>query len=205
VSKRPSDRDGGFWLVSGLRQVRFRLCFGGAVIIEFHEGPACKVTFAGGSIEIEDFLGPPRKVASVSSVHQAVQLANLYLRQRCGLDALPGHDPRGFILSSRQLAKVIEDWRASTGAEVEVFRKIFCEDDPRNYGEVLVIRSGSRQVVFGEPGVWGGYGVSVQVSEGSIQKRGYVARREDVEELLDLYLRHHCPLNRAGKLLRWRF
>jgi hypothetical protein len=193
VRRDPWNQSRGFWLVSDLRKVRFRFSFDGSVEIEFHE-------------VIEGFGRPaPRNIASVSSVRQAVQLADLFLGQRRGLDTLPGTDRGEFILGWSQLAEVIESWRASTGAEVEVVREILREDDPRNYEKVIIIRSASRQVLFGEPKAWRDYPVFVNVSEGSIQKVGYLALREDAEQLLDRFLRQHCPLNQAEKLLRQRF
>jgi hypothetical protein len=229
--KGPWNRNDGFWLVSEPRQVHFRLCFRGSVEMELLEGPACKV-------------------APVSSVHQAVQLVDVFLRQRCGFDELPDgdwksswkgrdvpatlidhperitveeidsqpdrglrtalierygvdrywHDTKrnqtGFIHAAGHVANVVENWRASTGARVEVVREILflCEGDPRNYEEMLLLRSGSREVLFGEPNVWRDYRVLVRVSEGDIGKVGYVSRREEVERLLDLFLRQQCRL-----------
>jgi hypothetical protein len=227
ATKGPWNRNDGFWLVSEPRQVHFRLCLDGSVEIELFEGPACKV-------------------APAPSVRQAVQLADLFLRQRCAFDALPGGDwksswkgrdvpaaiidyperitveeidtqpdrclrtamierygvdrywhdtklnPTGFIHESRHIANVIENWRASTGADAEVVREVLCEHDPRNYEEVLIVRSGSRRMLFGEPDVWRDYRVFVSASEGDVRKAGYVSRREEAEHLLDIFLRQQC-------------
>src|SRR5262249_4604912 len=160
---------------------------------------------------------PACKVAPVLSVHQAVQLVDLFLRQALGFDALPGgewkstwrgspvpvylidhpemitveaidsqsdrglrtamiqrygverywHDtklrPTGFIHELRHVANVIDNWRASTSVEVHVVQETLCEGDPRNAEEVLIIRSGSREVLFGEPSVWRDHRVAVSL------------------------------------------
>jgi hypothetical protein len=69
------NRYDGFWLVSDPRQAHFRLCFDGSIEIELFEGPACKA-----------------KAAPLSSVQQALQLVDVFLRRKCRWDALPGGD-----------------------------------------------------------------------------------------------------------------
>jgi hypothetical protein len=101
--------------------------------------------------------------------------------------------PTGFIHELRHVANVIDNWRASTRTEVEVVREVLCEDDPRNTEEVIIIRSGSRQVVFGEPSVWRDSRVFVSISEGTATKMASVSRREEAERLLDIFLRQRCP------------
>jgi hypothetical protein len=229
ATKGPWNRHDGFWLVSDPRQVHFRLCIDAAIEIELLQGRACKA-------------------APVSSVHQALQLIDLFLKQRGGLETLPGtgwktswqgsavpatiidhperitieqidsepddvlrtamidqygvdrywHDtkrnPTGFIHDSRHIANVIENWRTSTGADVAVVREVLCEDDPRNYEEVVVVRLGAREVLFGEPHAWRSGRVFVSVTEGDVRKAGYLSRREEAERLLEAFLRQHCGL-----------
>jgi hypothetical protein len=223
------NRNDAFWLVSAPRQVHFRFGFDGSVEMEVLEGPACKV-------------------APVSSVDRAVEVADLFLRQRCAfdtfsdrnwkatwngspvpatiidhperitveaIDSQPHRDvrtamiesygaerywqdtrrnPTGFIHASQHVANAVENWGAATGAEVEVTRETLCEGDPRNYEEILVVRSGPRQVFFGEPSVWPEYRVFVGVSEGDRRKEGYVSRREGAERLLDAFHHRRCRL-----------
>jgi len=182
----------GFLVLPDPRRVRFRFCIDGSVEIEFHE-----------AIEgITGGLPVPRKIASVSSVREGLQLADVFFGQQGDLDTLPGTHAREFIRGVSQLEEIIESWRASTGAEVEVVRKIGWEDHPTESEEIITIRSASRHVLFGEPKGWRDYPVFVNVSEGSIQMMGYLALREDAEQLLDHFLRQHCPLNQAEKLFR---
>jgi hypothetical protein len=231
AARKREKRKDGFWLISGNREVHFRLC-------------------ADGSFEMELLERPARKVGPVSSVEQAVQLADLFLRQRCGFDALPGGDwkslwralwvvpawvidhperitvdgidnqpdrnvrdamielfgedrywnakkldPTGFIRDlNRDLANVIEQWRAKTGAEVDVARTTLCEGDPRNQEDILDVRSGSREVRFFEAFTWRDTPVDVVISEGDVRRRGHVSRREEAVRLLDHFLRLRCCL-----------
>jgi hypothetical protein len=103
-------------------------------------------------------------------------------------------NPTGFIHESRHIANAIEHWRESTGVAEEVDRTILCENDPRNYEELLIVRLRSREVAFGEPSVWENYQVFVKLSEGDVATTRYISRREEAERLLDLFLRHQCRI-----------
>jgi hypothetical protein len=103
-----------------------------------------------------------------------------------------GLKPTGLIYGSRDIAAAIDHWRASSTREVQVSRETLCEGDPRNEEELLIVRFGSRQAVFGEPSVWQDYRVFVSVSEGNATKRGYISRREEVVRLVDCFLGRLC-------------
>ena len=95
--------------------------------------------------------------------------------------------PTGLIHDLTNVENVIENWRASTGAKVDVVREELWSDDPRNATERIVARSGDREVVFWEPNSRKDYRVDVSVSEGDVTKAGYVSRREEAERLLEVF------------------
>jgi len=100
ASKGPWNRYDGFWLVSEPRQVHFRLFFDGSVEIELFEGLACKV-------------------APLASVHQALQLLDLFLKQRCGLGPLPGSDWKSSWNGNAVPATIIDHPEQITVAEID--------------------------------------------------------------------------------------
>jgi hypothetical protein len=100
----------------------------------------------------------------------------------------------GFIHEPRHIENVIEKWRASWTADIQVEHEVVSEDDIRNREELIIVRSGNRHVTFGEPILRQDYRVDVCVSDGNKRKVFMVSRREEVEKLLDLFLRQHCRL-----------